>query len=88
MEDEVCLFQKFEYCKLQDRCKRKHFTQVCDSLSRCKDTKECQTRHPRNCKTFASGNGCSHNEDCAYNHNVHHQFEEANDTKEKVSQLE
>ena len=86
MEDEVFLFQKFGYCKFQQRCKRKHFTQVCDSLSRCKVLKECEKRHPRNCKRYASENGCRHKENCAYNHNI--KFQKADITKEKVSQLE
>ena len=59
---------------------------MCDSLSRCKYFKQCEKRHPRNCKRFASENGCRHKENCAYNHNV--KFPEANETKEKVSQLE
>ena len=42
MEDEVCHFPKFCYCKFQERCKRKHSTQVCNSLSRCKDKDKCK----------------------------------------------
>ena len=59
---------------------------MCDSLSRCKDLKECEKRHPRNCKQFASEKGCRHKENCVYNHIV--KFQEADETKEKVSQLE
>ena len=88
MEDEVCHFQKFGYCKFQERCKRKHFTQVCDSLSRCKDKDKCQKRHPKNCKRFASETGCRHKEGCAYSHNVPNQFDEDNEVNEKVSRLE
>ena len=43
-------------------------------------------RHPRNCKRLAFEKGCRHKENCAYHHNV--KFQEADKTKEKVSQLE
>ena len=88
MEGEVCHFQKFGYCKFRESCKIRHFSQVCESLSRCNDVKHCPKIHPRSCKRFASKNGCRHNEECAYNHNDHKQLEEDNNTKEKVSRLE
>ena len=45
MAGKVCHFQKFGYCKFQDRCKRKHLTEVCGSLSRCKDIKQCKKKY-------------------------------------------
>ena len=55
---------------------------------RCKDINQCEKRHPKNCKKFASGNGCKHAEKCAYNHNVTKHVEEQNELKEKVGVLE
>ena len=45
-------------------------------------------RHPTNCKKFASGNGCKHDEKCAYTHHVTKYVKEQNGLKEKVSILE
>ena len=70
MEDEGCQFQKYGFCKFRELCKKKHFTEICDKLSRCREIKQCQKRHPKNCKRFASGSGCRHDKKCAYNHTV------------------
>ena len=88
MEGEVCQFQKFGFCKFKGGCKRKHLTQICESLLRCKDINKCEKRHPKNCKKFASGNGCKHHEKCAYNHHVTKYDEEQNELKDKVGILE
>ena len=37
MEGEICKFQKFGFCKFKGGCKRKHLTQICESILRCKD---------------------------------------------------
>ena len=84
----MCQFQKFGFCKFREGCSKRHFTQICDSLSKCKEMKHCQKRHPKNCKRFASGNGCRHEEKCAFNHQVTKHVVERNELKEKVVILE
>ena len=88
MEDEVCKFHKFGFCKFREACKRKHLTPICESQSECKDKKQCHKRHPKSCKRFNSENGCKHGEECAYNHQVDEKFKEVNELKEKVDILE
>ena len=39
MEDEVCIFDKFGFCRFKSTCKRKHFDQKCEDLSSCKKLK-------------------------------------------------
>ena len=87
-EGEVCIFQKFGFCKFQEKCIRVHFTQVCGSPSKCKDVTLCQKRHPKNCKSFSAGSGCKHGEKCAYRHNIPIHVEEHNEMKEKIVVLE
>jgi hypothetical protein len=88
MEAEVCKFGKFGFCKFKESCKRKHFVEICESQSKCKDIKECQKRHPKPCRRFTQGNECRFKEDCAYNHTDSIQDKEKNDLKEKVENLE
>jgi hypothetical protein len=88
MEDGVCQFQKFGYCKFKEECKRKHLAQVCENLSGCINKKHCEKRHPKNCKKYASEVGCRHGKDCAYNHHETKQVEESNELKEKIMILE
>jgi hypothetical protein len=54
----------------------------------CKNIKECNKRHPKNCKRFASENGCRFQEKCAYMHQVNRQTKEHNELKEKLVILE
>ena len=81
------MFSKFGFCKFQSGCKREHYSEVCDQLSRCSNIKRCNKRHPKNCKRYVSGNGCRFREDCAYYHNVEKQ-EDPNELKMKVDILE
>ena len=88
MEDEICQFQKFGYCKFEEKCKRKHLKEVCDSLSRCQNKKECQKRHPKRCRRFDSESSCRFQEKCAYDHQACEIDEEKKELKEKVKHLE
>ena len=88
MEDEICQFQKFGYCKFEEKCKRIHLAEVCDSLSRCKNKNECQKRHPKRCKRFDSESSCRFKNKCAYLHQACEIDEEKKELKEKVNNLE
>ena len=89
MKDEVCKFGKFGFCKYKEGCHRKHYTEVCESLSECRNIKECPKRHPKICRRyFSSGYECQFKEDCAYTHSKIDNDEEKNKLKEKVEILE
>ena len=88
MEQEVCKFWKFGFCRFREGCHRKHFTEVCDQLSRFKNIKECYKRHPKRCKKFTSGKECRFQEDCAYDHSRTFEDEEKKELKEKLEILE
>ena len=87
MEDEVCQFGKFGFCKYKEGCKRKHFNKICESL-RCINIKECPRRHPKTCRRFNSGQECRFKEECAYNHIRKNPDEEQIILKEKVEVIE
>ena len=89
MEDEVCKFGKFGFCKFKDRCRRKHYTDICERLLGCRNTTECQKRHPKECnRHFTSENKCWFKKDCAYSHSKINHDEEKNKFKKNVDNLE
>ena len=87
MEDEVCKYGKFGFCKFKKRCKRRHFTEVCENLSRCTKINECEKRHPKTCRRFTVENECWFKNDCAYSHMESREVPEKNELKEKVEIL-
>ena len=88
MEDEVCIFDKFGFCRFKSTCKRKHFNQKCEDLSSCKNIKSCMKRHPKTCKRFAFQDVCRFGSTCAYNHKEKTSNTEDSEMKEKVKLLE
>ena len=50
MEDQVCLYFKYGYCKYKNKCKKEHMKETCQDLNHCKDQRICNKRHPRVCK--------------------------------------
>ena len=59
-----CKFNNTGYCKFGEKCRRRHFTRICQEFN-C--NQDCQGRHPRlcrmeeSCRFFKNGN-------CAYKH--------------------
>ena len=88
MEDEVCKHGKFGFCKFKQGCKKKHFTEVCENLSRCNNMNECEKRHPKACRRFKAENECRFKKDCAYSHIESWHDQEKNMLKEKIEILE
>ena len=68
MEEEVCNYQKFGFCKFEDKCQKKHLKVTCHDLSVCAEIKTCQKRHPRRCKRHALEGFCGFRAVCAYHH--------------------
>ena len=83
MEDEVCQFGKFGFCRFKESCKRKHYSGVCESLSMCTNIKECPKR-----QEAYSENEFIFKEECAYNHKRINPNEVVHVLKDKVDILE
>ena len=94
MEDEVCMFSKFGYCRYKERCKRKHYKEVCKQDESCQAIKTCTKRHPKKCKKNETERGCRFGIECSYHYNTEHDVPKAGETKnylawkEKVNILE
>ena len=88
MEEEVCTYAKFGFCKFRGSCKRKHFTEVCEDLSRCTEVKECQKIHPKICRRFSLEKEYRFKEYCEYTHEGSNSDNEKEVLKERVDLLE
>ena len=83
MNREICLFDKFSYCKNGVRCLRIHLKEVC--WNRECDYRKCNKRHPRPCKIFIEKGFCRFGTSCRYSHRPPKIIEEQN---KKIESLE
>ena len=83
MYREVCLFDKFSYCKNGVRCLKIHLKNVC--FDRECDYRKCDKRHPRPCKIFIEKGFCRFGTSCRYSHRPPKSVEEQN---KKIETLE
>ena len=67
MSKEVCLYNKFGFCKYRESCRRHHYKENCEK-ERCQDKDICRKRHPKMCRKFLSENGCRFKSQCSYKH--------------------
>ena len=71
MEEEICKYHKFGYCKyIQIGCKSQHYDEICQDGFACKNIKTCFMRHPKLCKMVATKGFCRFGNinKCAYSH--------------------
>ena len=66
MSREVCLFDKFSFCKNGVNCARVHLKGVCQE--RKYDYRKCNKRHPRPCRSYRINSFCSFGTSCKYSH--------------------
>ena len=87
MEEEICQYDKFGFCKFRKECKRRHFNEECKDLDKCSSIKTCRKRHPKHCKRYDSGQ-CRYKEDCTYKHQEPIKNMEQAQMVEKLKKLE
>ena len=46
MEEGVCMYKKYCFCKYKEDCQKSHLTEECKDLASCKIKKSCNKRHP------------------------------------------
>ena len=80
---EVCLFDKFSFCKNGVRCTRIHLKEVCQ-IREC-DYKMCNKRHPKPCRIFRLNGFCRFGTNCKYSHKLPQEIYEQN---KKIDSLE
>ena len=82
MNREVCLFDKFSFCKNGVRCLKIHLKEVCQNRE-C-DYKKCNKRHPRPCRFYRMNGFCKFGTSCRYSHRLPREVEEQNDKIESI----
>ena len=83
MESEVCMYNKFGFCKYRSHCRRHHLQEECANHSIFKNVEKWDKRHPKACKKYNYENGCSRT-DCAYKHTDSNKSVQADMIKEKM----
>ena len=66
MTGEVCMFNKFGFCKWEANCKKIHLDEIC-LLEEC-ESRKCYKRHPRLCKYFSERGFCKYGSNCRFDH--------------------
>ena len=79
----ICFFNKYEFCKFLERCRRYHENKICEKL-KC-EIKECPLRHPKVCKLGF----CKFSQWCRFSHSDNKSIKEKNkDVKKLEDRLE
>ena len=86
IEEGVCQYNKYGFCKYQNQCSKIHYKENCDNT--CRDVKECPKRHPRPCKIYALNNICRFGGKCSYQHVHQPESEESAESSRKIQDLE
>ena len=86
MEEEICQYSKFGFCKYRNECKKKHFIVECEDPD-CKTQKSCDKRHPKRCRKHDLGR-CRFENECAYKHLKPANNQDHEELKVKVAALE
>ena len=88
MEEEVCLYQKFGFCKYRDHCSKRHLEEECQNLSNCISKKSCAKRHPKLCREYVLHRRCPYGDKCDYLHKEHEKSQEEIKMNTKLEELE
>ena len=86
--ENVCCYFKFGFCKYGTRCRRRHVEIKCE-LENC-DARNCERRHPAECRFYRVYKRCKYGEYCVYEHINHIDpvFEELKCVRTKLDYLE
>ena len=82
---EVCLFDKFSFCKNGAKCMKIHLKEVCQNRE-C-DYRKCSKRHPRPCRIFRTNGFCRFGTSCRYSHRLPKEVEEQNKKIESIEKV-
>ena len=86
--ETVCLYFKYGFCKHGAYCWKQHVKTRCEN-SKC-DGKNCENRHPRECRFYSHYRRCKFGEFCLFDHVVHSDpvLEELKLVKTKLNMIE
>ena len=76
MTAEICMFNKFGFCKKGDSCRKIHLVEIC--LKDGCDARKCDKRHPRPCRFFNQKGFCRFEINCKFSHKPNKTIQEQN----------
>ena len=82
---EVCLYDKFSFCKNGVRCLKIHLKETCQNRE-C-DYMKCNKRHPRPCRIFRMNGYCRFGTSCRYSHRLPKEVEDQNNKIESMEKV-
>ena len=88
MEEEVCVYHKYGFCRYREKCLKKHLKQECKELNNCPAKNICHKRHPKLCRRYVFEGSCIFGEKCDYLHKEKEMSPGQNKLKERVDELE
>ena len=88
MEEEVCLHQKFGFCKHRESCSKRHLKEECQNPSDCPSKKSCDKRHPKLCRNYLLHRKCSHGLECGYLHKEKEKSQDEIEINQRLEELE
>ena len=86
---EICKWNKFSHCRYGRFCHFKDENIKCEE-SIC-DGRQCDLRHPRQCRNMLQGKLCPFGDFCSFEHNLDnsvHRNQPENLEKKKIEELE
>ena len=66
IQENVCRYNQFGYCKFGTKCFRRHENRLCEN-DHC-DVQSCPYRHPRRCRFFFEYKYCKFGTYCRFKH--------------------
>ena len=69
---KICRYFNRGFCKFRSKCRYFHSQRICEKIfeSQSCDDKNCEDRHPNQCKWYNSSIGCRRNSECLYLHGI------------------
>ena len=76
MTAEICMFNKFGFCKIGENCRKIHLVEIC--LKDVCEARKCDKRHPRPCKFYNQKGFCRFENNCKFSHKPNKTIQEQN----------
>ena len=52
MEEEICMYSKFGYCRYKEQCRKKHYSEICDENETCQAIKNVSKDIQKNARNI------------------------------------
>ena len=88
MEEEVCIYSNYGFCRYKEKCMKKQLKQACKDLNNFPGKKNCDKRHLKLCRRYVLEGSCIFGKRCDYLHKEKEMSPGQNKLKVRVIELE